>query len=131
MTNPIFVDVDGQGYTPPKGTSPPFCPKACDGDDACPKEGEVCHDNADVGIPGDGGTCGPEIFGNCGLNDVLVEPKEEGALTVAPAEGHDPLARLRDRQQPDFHQRELRRAIRNHLLNGFAHPIHAHREAEH
>jgi hypothetical protein len=53
ITNPIYLDVDGNGrYDAPNGPAP-FCSRPCDTDDECPF-GEVCI-----------GVCGISITGKC------------------------------------------------------------------
>lgn len=74
LTNPIFVDVDGNGYQSPKQGPPPFCPKACtlpepvngeipEQQQECP-DGMVCQ----KGVEGTG-VCGIAIDGSCFVDE--------------------------------------------------------------
>ncbi len=62
ITNPIYLDVDGNGrYDAPLGPAP-FCSQPCETDDECPF-GEVC-----VGV------CGFAIDGGCNIPRTLPAP---------------------------------------------------------
>ncbi|MFT7622037.1 MAG: hypothetical protein ACI9WU_001202, partial [Myxococcota bacterium] len=126
MTNPIRVDVDGDGYTPPLGDIPPFCPVACATAEDCPREGDICHTNADVGMHGDGGTCGPDIEGECGVAELA--ERKEAALRVAPGAQAEraPLADLRDKQRDAVQRRRSAHTVMRYMQNSMLHPTHAH-----
>jgi len=53
MTNPIYLDVDGNGHYDAPNGPPPFCSAPCETDDECPF-GQVCL-----------GVCGIAIDGGC------------------------------------------------------------------
>ena len=150
MANPIFVDVDGGGYAAPAGP-PPFCPVACtpgekgaDGkypqadcsDGAIEGEKQVCYPNAFVGRSGDGGTCGRDIDGDCGLAFVPPVAENSGAvvssaLTVAPSGGHDdhgPGRPTVPREAPkdEASKNHLKHSIGRYIWNSFVHGFHAH-----
>jgi hypothetical protein len=56
ITNPIYIDVDGNGeYDAPNGP-PPFCSAPCESDDECPF-GQSCL--------GEEGVCGIAVSGGC------------------------------------------------------------------
>jgi hypothetical protein len=58
ITNPIYLDVDGNGrYDAPKGP-PPFCSRPCKGDADCPS-GQICLDAEKE--------CGISIDGKCDI----------------------------------------------------------------
>jgi hypothetical protein len=60
ITNPIYLDVDGNGrYDAPGGKRPPFCSGPCEVDEDCPF-GEVCF-----------GVCGIAITGRCTIPRTL------------------------------------------------------------
>ncbi len=61
ITNPIYLDVNGNGrYDAPKGP-PPFCSHACKDDSECPA-GQLCLDEERV--------CGISIDGKCNIRRV-------------------------------------------------------------
>lgn len=83
LTNPIWVDVDGDGFTPLKGTRPPFCPKACtlpakEPDGTLPKLQQECPKEM-VCVPGidQTGVCAYNIDGQC-----VVDPIDSSPETV-------------------------------------------------
>jgi len=137
MTNPIWLDVDGDAdnegfgnvFEPVMGSGlPPFCPRMCtpaaddDGNPTqsnCPKDTHVCYPNADVGRPGDGGTCGLPIPGQCTLGMGQLE----SGLSVAP------LPATQNNDWGGLLTTDIRKAgahIGPYILDALQHGVHAH-----
>ncbi|MCA9524585.1 MAG: PHP domain-containing protein [Myxococcales bacterium] len=84
LTNPIWVDVEGDGFMPLKGTRPPFCPKPCtlppkEDDGTRPKLQQECPAEM-VCVPGidQTGVCAYDIDGQC-----VVDPIDSSPETVS------------------------------------------------
>ena len=140
MTNPIFVDLDGDGYQPPLD-KPAFCPRGCAPayDDAglptqadC-GDGEVCHRGSDVGLAGDG-YCGRPTVGDgaiCTVDKLVTAQKtatREGALRVGPRRGvRSPFAGLSadEGKARASAKRLLSRAVGITIWEEFKHGNHA------
>ena len=127
--DPIFVDVDGNGYTSPS-PRPPFCRTDCETSADCP-EGEVCHDNAEVGRSQPGGSCGAPIVGECGLGELIAGPaKTSGSLTVQASEpplGPAAISEAKATEEASKIQERLKKHALGRLIwNNFVHGFHMH-----
>jgi hypothetical protein len=119
VTNPIWVDIDGDGFQPLHGR-PPFCPTECTVEpdsggnptqSDCPIKDQVCHAKSSVGLTGEGGICGVAIAGQCNIGD---KKTVQAALNVTPK---STKASFLSRQAPKM----LGRTMMRRLWDAFRH----------
>jgi hypothetical protein len=138
LSNPIFVDINGDGYQAPLGR-PPFCPTGCtiskndDGEyeqNECTDKAEVCLPIEQVGLTAapdkaDGsagqGICGRPIPGQCGLDLA----KQRSALRLSRSDQGSTTPWFAPTQE-EPQVRVLRGRIGSYIWNAFRHGWHCH-----
>lgn len=94
ITNPVFVDVDGGGYKPPRRDKPLFCEHYCKpelGADGKPTKSDCPAEAASLVCLEDdasptGGICGMDIAGSC-----VYEPTETLRAPMVMEDGNSPF----------------------------------------